>query len=154
MLIAQFKFQEQPGWAAHFARMMRAAPGVAEAVEAADLVLAMPLSRERLAARGFNQALEIARRMAPRAKTPAELLLRLRDTPPQASLGRGERLANVRHAFGIDPQRGRLVRGRQVLLVDDVMTSGASLFTAAAVLRQAGAARVCAAVLARTGEAG
>ena len=119
------------------------------AIEAADTVLPMPLWHERLAARGFNQALELARRLAP-GKTDPALLLRVRDTSPQLPLDRVARLANVRGAFAIDPLRAAIVRGRSLLLVDDVMTSGATLFSAAAVLRQAGAQRVSAVVIART----
>ncbi|HEY9223933.1 MAG TPA: phosphoribosyltransferase family protein, partial [Variovorax sp.] len=61
-----------------------------------------------------------------------------------------ERLRNLRGAFALEPLRTMAVHGRHVLLVDDVMTSGASVFTAAQVLKTAGAARVTALVLART----
>lgn len=148
-LLADFKFHGQPGWAETLAGLMREAAGVSHALNDAHRVLPMPLSRERLAQRGYNQALELARRLAP-AKIDASLLLRLRDTPVQTTLGRRERQANVRGAFGIEPLRQPAVRGQRLLLVDDVMTSGASLFTAAQVLRQAGAAHVTGLVLART----
>ncbi|HVZ44535.1 MAG TPA: ComF family protein [Ramlibacter sp.] len=152
-LVAQFKFQGRAGWARSFARLVLDTPGVAQAVEDCDLVLPMPLARERLAERGFNQALALARCLAPARKVEPALLLRLANTPPQAALGRKERLANVRHAFGVEPLRLRDVRGRHVLVVDDVMTSGASLFAAAEALRRAGAASVGAVVFARTDEA-
>ena len=86
-LIAQFKFNGQAGWAHTFATLMRSAPvGRAGAGRSADLVLPMPLSAERLAERGFNQALMLAR--APGAgKTDADLLLRVRHTPPQSRPG-------------------------------------------------------------------
>jgi len=148
-LISHYKFHDQPGWANSFVTLLRSAPWVEPAIEAADTVLPMPLWRERLAARGFNQALELARRLAP-GKTDPALLLRVRDTPPQLALDRAARLANVREAFALDPLRAAGVRGRRLLLVDDVMTSGATLFSAAAVLRQAGAAQVAAVVIART----
>jgi len=148
-LITHYKFHDQPGWANSFATLLRSAPWVEPAIEAADIVLPMPLWHERLAARGFNQALELARRLAP-GKTDPALLLRVRDTSPQLPLDRVARLANVRDAFAIDPLRAAGVRGRSLLLVDDVMTSGATLFSAAVVLRQAGAQRVSAVVIART----
>ena len=147
--IGEFKFQGHAGWAAPFATLMRSMPWAEPAVEHADLVLPMPLSTARLRRRGFNQALELARRLAP-GKTEAALLLRTRDTPAQSGLGRAERLRNLRGAFALEPMRAAAVRGRHVLLVDDVMTSGASVFTAAQVLKTAGAARVTALVLART----
>ena len=148
-LITRYKFQGQPGWADSFATLMRSAPWIEPALEAADLVLPMPLSARRLAGRGFNQALELARRLAP-AKTEAALLLRIRDTVPQLALDREARQANVKDAFALDPLRAGTVRGRRLLLLDDVMTSGASLFGAAQVLRQAGATSVTAVVIART----
>ncbi|RYF36817.1 MAG: ComF family protein [Comamonadaceae bacterium] len=147
-LIGHYKFLGQPGWAGTFATLLRSAPWVEPAIEAAEMVLPMPLWRGRLATRGFNQALELARRLAP-GKTDPTLLLRVRDTVPQLALDRAARLANVRDAFALDPLRAGRVRGRRLLLVDDVMTSGASLYGAAAVLRGAGAASVAAVVIAR-----
>lgn len=148
-LIGQFKFLNQPGWAGSFATLLRSAPWVEPALEAAQVVLPMPLWRARLAARGFNQSLELARRLAP-AKTEPALLLRVRDTAPQLGLDRVARLANMRDAFALDPLRAGRVRGQRLLLVDDVMTSGATLHSAAAMLLRAGAASVSAVVIART----
>jgi len=151
-LVAEYKFGGRPGWAVSLATLMRSAPWVEPALEEADLVLPMPLSRERLAERGFNQALVLARALAP-AKAGPGLLLRIRHTQAQSELDRKARLKNVRGAFAVEPLRHAAVRGKQVVLVDDVMTSGASLFAAAQALREAGAARVTGLVLARTDEA-
>lgn len=148
-LVARFKFEGEPAWAATFAGLLQALPEAAQEIAACDLLLPMPLSPRRLAERGFNQALLLARGLAPR-RTDAGLLLRLRDTAAQAALDRKQRQANVRGAFGTEPLRQAGLRGKRVLLVDDVMTSGASLHAAAAVLRQAGATRVAAVVVART----
>jgi len=76
----------------------------------------------------------------------------VRDTPPQRKLSRTARQRNVRGAFLLDPLRAGEVRQKHVVLVDDVMTSGASLFAAAQAVRQGGAASVSALVLARTPE--
>lgn len=152
-LIAQYKFQHEPGWAGVFAGLLRATPGVPQALAQAELVLPMPLAAGRLAERGFNQALELGRHLAPARLQPA-LLLRLRETAPQASLTRKERVANVRGAFGVEPLRTAQVQGRRIALLDDVMTSGASLFAAAHALRAAGAGHVTALVIARTDEPG
>ena len=149
-VVTRYKFGAHPGWSAALALLMRSTPWAEPALEAADLVLPMPLSRERLRQRGFNQALELARRLAP-GKAEATLLQRLRDTPAQSALPRAQRLRNVRGAFGVAPGRGQDIEGRRVLLVDDVMTSGASLYTAAQALRAAGASHVTGLVLARTG---
>ena len=149
-LVASFKFREQPGWDRPLAWLMRSASGAEDALHDADRVLPIPLSRERLAERGYNQSWLLARRLAPDKADPA-LLLRIRHTPAQRSLPRAGRMANLQGAFAVDPLRVGEVRGRHLLLVDDVMTSGASLHTAARVLLQAGAAQVSAIVLARTG---
>jgi ComF family protein len=151
MLIAQYKFNGQAGWARGFATLMRSAPWVEPALEEADLVLPMPLSRQRLAERGFNQALLLARALAPQ-KTNARILLKVRHTMAQTALDRKERLGNVKGAFAVEPLRSALVQGKRIVLVDDVMTSGASLFSAAQAVRQAGAAVITALVLARTDE--
>jgi ComF family protein len=150
-LIAQYKFRGQAGWARAFGTLMRSAPWVEPELEAADIVVPMPLARERLAERGFNQAHLLARQLSP-GKTDARLLLRMRHAPAQAALDLKARLANVKDVFAVDPLRANTLKGKRVVIVDDVMTSGASLFAAARVLRQAGAARVAGLVLARTDE--
>lgn len=148
-LIADFKFHEQPGLARALALLLRSTPWVEPALEAADQVLPMPLSRERLQSRGFNQALVLARQLAPE-KTKAQTLLRIKDTPPQRTLKRTERLSSVKDAFAVEPLRASQIKGAKLVLVDDVMTSGASLFAAARVLRAAGAAHITGLVIART----
>jgi ComF family protein len=148
-LVVDFKFQEHPAWAPRFATLMRSAPWVEPALETADLVVPMPLSRERLRTRGFNQALLLARALEPN-KVVADVLLRIVDTPPQSSLPRKERLASVQNAFAVEPLRAHQLQGKTVVLVDDVMTSGASLHAATKVLRQAGATHITALVFART----
>lgn len=148
-LLARYKFGAEPGWARTLAELMRSAPGAAVALQQAELVLPIPLARERLRQRGFNQAWELARRLAPRLAR-ADVLLRLHDTPAQSSLARAQRLRNMQGAFTVAPERGSAVRGRHVLLIDDVMTTGATLHAAARTLQAAGAAQVQALVLART----
>lgn len=150
-LLGRFKFGGEPGWARALAERIAAVPGVREELAQADLVLPLPLAPVRLAARGFNQALLLARQLAP-DRTEAQLLLRLRETGTQTALDRKARRANVRDAFGIEPLRAGELRQRRIILVDDVMTSGATLHAAAAAVRRAGASRVAAVVLARTEE--
>lgn len=156
-LIGTFKFGNQPGWAPFFAGMMLKAPGVGQALTElgqTDLILPIPLSKERLQTRGFNQAWELTKALARQsgntAQTSSTLLLRLKNTRPQTELKREARLDNVRDAFQVDPLRQTQLKGRRIVLVDDVVTSGASLFTAAAVLRAAGAAHITGIVLSRT----
>ena len=156
-LITQYKFADKPGWAPFFARLLlqalSAGPGL-DCLASCDLILPVPLSKERLQTRGFNQAWELATALAAQSGTHAQLeyalLLRVKNTPPQTALKRQARLENVKGAFQIDPLRAGMVAGKRVVLVDDVMTSGASLFASASVLRAAGAAHITGIVLART----
>jgi ComF family protein len=159
-LITRYKFGQQHGWAGFFASLIRQTPGVAQLLdhlEPQDWILPLPLSGQRLQTRGFNQAWELASALAQQTRSPAQadarLLLRVRHTRAQSELGREERLANVQGAFQVDPLRAPALQGRAVVLVDDVMTTGASLFEAAQALREAGAASVTAVVLARTAAA-
>ena len=147
--LSDFKFRSDPGWASTLALLLRSTPWAEPVLDGADLVLPLPLSRQRLRQRGFNQALLLARQLAP-DKTDATLLLRLRDTPAQSSLARAQRLENLHGAFAIEPLRAHRVSGQRVVLIDDVMTTGATLHAAAGVLHRAGAAQVSALVVART----
>jgi len=148
-LIVDFKFRENSGWARHFAELMRATPWIEPALEQADWVIPMPLSRARLKSRGFNQSQLLARRLSA-DKTRTDLLLRIHDTPAQSSLPQHERLRNVAHAFAVEPLHHHALVGKRLVIVDDVMTSGASMAATARTLRAAGAAHITAMVLART----
>ncbi len=107
---------------------------------AGTLIVPVPLSAGRLRERGFNQALEIARPLARALHLPldATSLVRPRETLPQSSLPWRARRSNVRHAFACT----RDLRGASVIVVDDVMTSGATLDAIARTLKDQGAARV------------
>lgn len=113
-----------------------------------DRLIALPLHPARLKERGFNQAVEIARPIAKLLRLPLEIatLKRIKNTEHQARLSAKARWQNMRDAFIYD---GNL-QGQRVAIVDDVMTSGASLNAAAKALKLAGAIEVQAWVLART----
>jgi len=113
-----------------------------------DLVVPMPLHPKRLAERGFNQALEIARGVARHLGRPIEPrgVLRVKDTLPQTELPYEERAKNVRGAFLCKLD----LSGARVAVVDDVMTTGATLNELARTLKRAGATRVENFVIART----
>lgn len=120
-----------------------------EALAGFDGIVPVPLHWRRRLARGYNQAERIASPLAARLGLPLlPALRRARRTPPQTSLGKAERLANLRQAFRVPRPGG--VCGLRLLLVDDVATTGATLDAAAAALRRAGAAGVIAVVAART----
>jgi len=148
-LMAQFKFQEQTGWADSLALLMRSAPWVEPALEDADWLMPLPLSALRLQQRGFNQTLVLARALEP-DKLRSDVLLRVKDTPPQSSMSRQQRQLAVRGAYALEPAHANTVLGKRIVLLDDVMTTGATLHAAARVLRRAGAAHITALVFART----
>jgi len=150
-LITRFKFHDGLDLAGVFARRMLAALS-ADAAPLPDLVLPVPLSAERARERGYNQAWELARRLARALQRPgdAQLLLRAKDTPHQLALPVERRAANVRGAFVVEPRRRDELRGRVVALVDDVVTSGATAAEISRTLLQAGAVRVHLWMLART----
>jgi ComF family protein len=110
-----------------------------------DRVIPVPLSTARLRARGYNQAVEIARHLA-RGKLDVDVCVRHADAVPQTELPWDERRRNVRGAFGCR----RALTGATVAVVDDVMTTGATLDELALTLKRAGAARVVNWVVART----
>jgi ComF family protein len=114
----------------------------------ADALVTVPLHPKHEAARGYNQSLLLARAAGARLGLPVidDGLRRVRETPPQMGLPREERLANVRGAFAWQSDRPCPAR---LVLVDDVMTTGATLAACAAALRQAGASHINALVLAR-----
>lgn len=113
-----------------------------------DALMPMPLSPQRLYERGFNQALEIARVLSRRYRLPLEATgcRKVIETAPQASLPWKERAKNVRRAFVCDAP----VTGLRIAVVDDVLTTGATLNELARVLLKAGAASVTGWVVART----
>jgi len=116
--------------------------------EQADWIVPVPLSVARLRSRGYNQALEIARHVsgATGARLAPDACRRSRETPAQMDLPLAERARNVRGAF----ECPRLIEGATVAVLDDVMTTGATLDEIAATLKRAGAARVLNWVVART----
>lgn len=113
-----------------------------------DAIIPVPVHRRRLRERGFNQALELARPLARQSNIPLwrSVARRIRDTPAQAGLGAKRREQNLRNAFSVS----RNLHGMSVLVVDDVMTTGATLNEFARTLKERGAAHVANVVVART----
>ncbi len=123
----------------------------ADLVERADMIAPVPLHWRRLLRRHYNQSAELARHLARRSGKPAvmDLLRRQRMTVPQEKMDRTARAANQAGAFAVPARHARRVRGASVLVIDDVLTSGATLSNCAETLRAAGAARIDVLVLAR-----
>jgi ComF family protein len=117
----------------------------------ADELVPVPLHWSRLWQRRFNQSAMLAREISARTNVPVadDVLVRTRATAPQVGLARKERARNVQGAFAVEKSARIRVKGRKLIVIDDVLTSGATADACARVLRRAGAARVDVLVLAR-----
>lgn len=149
-LVLQLKFGHRLALATLFARLLRDAVLQRPEFALPALLCPVPLGPRRLAERGYNQALEIARPLARSLGVALHprLACRVHETAAQSGVAPEERRRNIAGAFAIpDPA---LVRGRHIGIVDDVMTSGLTLNELAAVFKRHGAARVSNLVFART----
>jgi ComF family protein len=152
-LVHQFKYADRHDARALFGRWL--AESGRELLSGADLIVPVPLARLRLLTRRFNQAAILARelsRRTGRAVAP-HALKRTRATPSQVGLTHDQRRRNVAGAFRVPKNRAALVRGRRVLLIDDVITTGATAEACARGLKRAGAAGVDVLVLAMVTDA-
>jgi len=146
-LVLMLKHGDQTHLAAAFGRWMHRAG--AEMLDGADLVIPVPLHWTRLFTRRYNQAALLARAIKSAGGPPVapDWLLRRRRTPSQGRLGALARARNVRGAFAL--RRGCDVKGKRVVIVDDVLTTGATAEECARILRRAGAASIGVLTLAR-----
>lgn len=148
--IHRLKFQDRPDLARPLGELLRAHVRADVGWAAHDLVVPVPLHPARLAERGYNQAALLARSVAQELGRPlcARGLRRVRGTRAQSTLDRDERHANLRGALAAE---GARVRGKAVLLVDDVVTTGSTLAACREALLAAGATQVRGLALARSG---
>jgi ComF family protein len=148
-LAHRLKYHDRLELAAPMGRWMARAG--ADILADADLLVPIPLHRLRLAARRFNQSAELARVVSRECGAPVEThaLLRVKATAPQVGLSRAQRSVNLSGAFRIDPERAALIEGRNIVLVDDVLTTGATANAAARALLKSGAGQVDLLVFAR-----
>jgi ComF family protein len=136
--VHRLKYQRQMAYARPLKKWLTSPTGL-EMAEAADFILPVPLHSKRLRRRGFNQALLLAQAFA-NDKIKRDLLIRSRWTDSQVSMDKRQRQENIHQAFGVsDPEA---VAGRNVLLIDDVFTTGATVSECARVLLAAGADQV------------
>ncbi len=150
-LIGRFKFNGQVELSRVLSeRLLQAVRQRGDALP--ELLLPVPLSRPRLAERGYNQAWLLTRRLSKALVIEASVTLLQRpvDTAHQAELPLAQRRGNLRGAFLVDAGQRPRIEQRHVALIDDVMTSGATLREATTTLLRAGAKRVDVWVLART----
>lgn len=148
-LVLRLKHADRTDTAPAFGRWM--ARSAAELVQDADLVAPVPLHRWRLFRRRFNQAALLAQAVGAVSgrRVVPDLLIRRRATVPQGHMSRSGRERNVKGAFALRPGAEKLVAGGNILLVDDVLTTGATVGECARVLLRAGAASVDVVTLAR-----
>lgn len=141
-LIHAFKFYDAHHTRRLFARWLCEAGR--DLLPAADIIVPVPLARWRLFTRRYNQAQLLAADVARAARKPirCHALLRRRATARQVGLTRAERRRNVSGAFAVAARRRAEIAGKAVLLIDDVITTGATVNAAARALKKAGAARV------------
>lgn len=130
------------GWMAQAGRTL---------LDEADIIVPVPLHYGRLASRGFNQSAWLGGALSRRSGVPmlVDALQRTRRTPTQGGLSARARRRNVAGAFAARPSRAGLIKGKRVLLIDDVLTTGATLSACTRALRRAGARQVDVLVLAR-----
>lgn len=137
--IVRFKFHNEPWRVRGFADVIkRHAP-----IEA-DALVPVPLHPKRLRERGYNQSLLLARVIAEAWALPVatDWLVRTVNTPHQTGLAKSARKDNVAHAFAVPPKTVETVKGKDILLVDDVITTGSTLLACARTLHQAGAGEI------------
>lgn len=139
--IHRAKYGDDPAVARGLGALLRAWIPRGDAV-----IVPIPLHRKRLSSRGFNQSAVLAVAAAGRSRVRVDVLARLRDTPSQTSLDRDQRRSNLDGAFTV--ARPARVRGRLVVVVDDVVTTGATMRAAMGALREAGAAETLGVALA------
>lgn len=148
--IRALKFHDRYTGLGRAVRLMHRALG--EDAARVDVIVPVPLHWRRLLRRRYNQSALLAFGLAELLARPCMpgLLRRVRPTPPQARLSRAERLKNMRHAFAAPQKLHAALQHKTVLLVDDVVTTGATVDACARALKHAGAAHVLVLALART----
>lgn len=151
-LVLAFKHSEQTQGLKTMGRWLKTAAG--DFLNEADVIVPVPLHPRRLFARKFNQSALLASALAGTAGKPFDpfSLTRVKHTRSQGGLTRGQRVSNVRAAFRVPKQRANHIDGKNVLLVDDVLTTGATAENCTLALKRAGAEKVFVVTLARVVE--
>jgi ComF family protein len=140
--IHRFKYAGRRGLSAQLGQLMLAAAEREPLYATAGLIVPVPLSREKLRRRGYNQAGLLARELGRALNLPVAggCLVKVIDTPPQANLDRAARIENLHGAFKV--AKPEVIAGQVVLVIDDVLTTGSTMAEAASTLREAGARQV------------
>lgn len=152
-IVHAIKFKDRPYLGIWVGTQMGAAIAQCQWIDEVDLIIPVPLHPNRQSERGYNQSEKIAQgiheglaqKNSPAPELTTKILLRSRDTPHQIGQGREERLRNLTGAFNVET--AETIQNKTILLVDDVLTTGATLAETSATLLEAGAAQVCIATL-------
>lgn len=141
-LISRFKYADQPELAGMMTKWMMGY--TKEVGDRHPIIIPVPLYRFRFLSRRYNQAAELARAVAHQGNYLflADTLQRYRATQPQVGLGKNKRRQNVRSAFRVSKTGKAQLIGRHIILIDDVLTTGATANACCKVLREAGAASI------------
>ncbi len=146
----RFKYRGEKALAVSLGRLMAARLAGMPWFSKVEMLVPVPLFPQRQRLRGYNQSVLLARTLSRELGIPAEeLLLRVRDTDSQTGMGRQNRWENMRGAFEKSGRWQSKLEGKEFLLIDDILTSGATAHAAALVLKEAGASCVSVAVIAR-----
>jgi len=146
--LIKYKFYDKPGFCRAFARLMAERIKNITEYREFDIVLSVPLHKRREHMRGYNQSLLISKILSKELRLPekSKILTRRRETHAQSLLPLNERSSNLLGAFEV--KRPDEIRDKTVLLIDDIMTTGITLNECSKVLKEAGAKKVIAAVVA------
>lgn len=145
--IGNFKYRDQTFLAKKFAKLLiqKAKNEIADC----DIICAVPLHPKKLKERKFNQAVLIGRYLAKEKFIP-DLLWRLSNTTPQASLKKKEREKNLKRAFLVNKKYRDSLKGKKIILLDDVMTTGATIENCAKALKKCEVAKITVLTIAKT----
>lgn len=138
--IYRFKYSNQRTYAAFYAQAMAYRYGRTLRSWGIEIIIPVPVSKEKKQSRGYNQAALLAKELSERLQIPyGEELVRVKNTIPQKELSPTERKTNLKNAFKM---KQNIVKYKKVLLVDDIYTTGSTMDACATVLKQAGAGQV------------
>lgn len=149
-LISKFKYSDQTHLAKYFAKLMT--NSAAEILPDIDFIAPVPLHKLRIIKRKYNQSALLAKNISALSdkKLILDLLIRTKNNKPQAVLSQAQRMKNVQGIFKVKEKHLSKIKGKNILLIDDVITTGSTINACAKVLKKAGANRVYVLSLAKT----
>lgn len=150
-VVSSLKFRDQTFLAQKFAKLLfdKSKNEIADC----DFIIAVPLHVKRLKKRRFNQSVLLAKnlqKLAPQKEFYCDFLIRTKATKPQMELKKKDRESNLKNVFAVNEKYREMVRGKKIILLDDVFTTGATLENCAKVLKKHGAKKVVVLTIAKT----